>query len=161
ELVKDAPGLSAIDALDGPGALRWRARFGSWADALGARDRCRELSGQPSNMPGAPYLFLGDAVPQYLLQAGPTSCGRPGLRRPPPLRPRHRGADAAGARVSERPAARRPDHRVRARRYHRLPPRRAWGPAGRARAARGVLPPRTRARPGRDRRTQHLPVRPG
>jgi hypothetical protein len=75
ELVKDAPGLLAVEALEGSGALRWRARFGSWADALTARDRCRDLSGQPSNMPGAPYLFLGDAVHQYLLQAGRTSFG--------------------------------------------------------------------------------------
>src|SRR4030095_11907789 len=75
ELVKDAPGLLAVEALEGPGALRWRARFGSWSDALGARDRCRAMSGQPSNMPGAPYLFLGDAVHQYLLQAGRTSFG--------------------------------------------------------------------------------------
>jgi len=75
ELVKDAPGLLAVEALEGSGALRWRARFGSWADALTARDRCRDLSGQPSNMPGAPYLFLGDAVHQYLLHAGRTSFG--------------------------------------------------------------------------------------
>jgi len=47
DLLKDAPGLLAVDELDGPGALRWRARFASWADALGARDRCRDHSGQP------------------------------------------------------------------------------------------------------------------
>ena len=75
DLLKDAPGLLAVDELDGPGALRWRARFASWADALGARDRCRDHSGQPSNVPGAPYLFLGDAVHQYLLQSGRTSFG--------------------------------------------------------------------------------------
>ena len=57
ELVKNAPGLLDVDALEGPGALRWRARFGSWAEALGARDRCREQSGQLWNAPGAPYLF--------------------------------------------------------------------------------------------------------
>src|SRR5437762_11178633 len=74
-MVKDASGLLAVDPLEGPGALRWRARFGSWADALGARDRCRDQSGQPSNVPGAPYLFLGDAVHQYLLQTGRTSFG--------------------------------------------------------------------------------------
>jgi len=75
ELVKDAPGLVAVDALDGPGALRWQARFASWGEALGARDRCRDQTGQPSNVPGAPYLFLGDAVHQYLLQTGRTSFG--------------------------------------------------------------------------------------
>ena len=75
ELLKDAPGLLAVDELEGSGALRWRARFASWADALGARDRCRDQSGQPSNVPGAPYLFLGDAIHQYLLQSGRTSFG--------------------------------------------------------------------------------------
>ena len=75
ELVKDASGLVALDELEGPGALRWRARFASWGEALGARDRCRDQTGQPSNVPGAPYLFLGDAVHQYLLQAGRTSFG--------------------------------------------------------------------------------------
>jgi DNA polymerase elongation subunit (family B) len=76
DLVKDAPGLLALDPLEGPGALRWRARFGAWGEALGARDRCRDQTGQPSNVPGAPYLFLGDAVHQYLLQTGRTSFGR-------------------------------------------------------------------------------------
>jgi len=75
DLVKGAPGLLDVDALEGPGALRWRARFGSWADALGARDRCRDQSGQLWNVPGAPYLFLADSVHQYLLQAGRTSFG--------------------------------------------------------------------------------------
>ena len=75
DLVKGAPGLLEVDALEGPGALRWRARFGSWADALGARDRCQDQSGQLWNVPGAPYLFLADSVHQYLLQAGRTSFG--------------------------------------------------------------------------------------
>ena len=75
ELVKNAPGLLEVDALEGPGALRWRARFGSWAEALGARDRCREQSGHLWNAPGAPYLFLGDSIHQYLLQSGRTSFG--------------------------------------------------------------------------------------
>jgi DNA polymerase, archaea type len=75
DLVKGAPGLLDVDALEGPGALRWRARFGSWADALGARDRCRDQSGQLWNVPGAPYLFLADSVHQYLLQSGRTSFG--------------------------------------------------------------------------------------
>jgi hypothetical protein len=103
---EDAPGLLAVEALEGSGALRWRARFGSWADALTARDRCRDLSGQPSNMPGAPYLFLGDAVHQYLLQAGRTSFGGlvfADLRR---LGARHRGDDERGPRVPQRRSAR-------------------------------------------------------
>ncbi|PYM89837.1 MAG: DNA polymerase II [Candidatus Rokuibacteriota bacterium] len=75
DLVKDAAGLVAVEPLEGPGDLKWRARFGSWADALGARDRCRDLSGQASNLPGAPYLFLGDSIHQYLLDAGRTSFG--------------------------------------------------------------------------------------
>jgi len=62
DLVKDAGGLLTVEPLEGAGDLRWRALFGSWADALGARDRCRDRSGQPSNVPGAPYLFLGDAL---------------------------------------------------------------------------------------------------
>jgi DNA polymerase I len=75
DLVKDAGGLIAVEPLAGPGDLRWRASFGSWGDALGARDRCRDRSGQPANAPRAPYLFLGDPVHQYLLQAGRTSFG--------------------------------------------------------------------------------------
>jgi DNA polymerase elongation subunit (family B) len=75
ELVKDAAGLVAVEPLEGPGELRWRARFASWSDAVGARDRCRDLSGQPSNVPGAPYLFLGDSIHQYLLDTGRTSFG--------------------------------------------------------------------------------------
>src|SRR3989449_385315 len=75
ELVKDAAGLVAVEPLEGPGDLRWRARFASWSDAVGARDRCRDLSGRPSNVPGAPYLFLGDAIHQYLLDVGRTSFG--------------------------------------------------------------------------------------
>ena len=84
DLVKDAGGLVAVEPLAGPGDLRWRASFGSWTDALGARDRCRDRSGQAANAPGAPYLFLGDPVHQYLLQTGRTSFGGlvfPDLRR--------------------------------------------------------------------------------
>jgi DNA polymerase elongation subunit (family B) len=75
ELVKDAEGLVAVESLDGPGELRWRARFGSWFAALTARDRCRDRTGQPANVPSAPYLFLSDPVHQYLLQTGRTSFG--------------------------------------------------------------------------------------
>ncbi len=74
-LVADASGLVALDALEDTGELAWCARFASWGDALGARDRCRERSGQPANAPGAPYLFLADPVHQYLLATGRTSFG--------------------------------------------------------------------------------------
>ncbi len=74
-LVQDAPGLVALAPLDGPGELRWLARFGAWSEALGARDRCRDRSGQPVTVPAAPYRFLADPVHQYLLLAGRTSFG--------------------------------------------------------------------------------------
>jgi DNA polymerase, archaea type len=69
-LVSAAPGLTSLAELSGPGALRWMARFGSWGEALGARDRCRDASA--ANAP-APYRFLPDPVHQYLLLAGRTS----------------------------------------------------------------------------------------
>jgi len=75
DLVKNAAGVCRVDALEGPGALRWRACFGSWGEAGAARDRCRDQSGQLWNVPGAPYLFLADSVHQYLLQSGRTSFG--------------------------------------------------------------------------------------
>jgi DNA polymerase I len=71
-LVRDAPGLIALRELDGGGALRWLARFGSWGEALGARDRCRDASGEA---PAAPYRFLPDPIHQYLLSTGRTSFG--------------------------------------------------------------------------------------
>jgi DNA polymerase elongation subunit (family B) len=67
-LLSDAPGLTSLVELTGPGTLRWLARFASWGDALGARDRCREAG-------GGPYRFLPDPVHQYLLLAGRTSFG--------------------------------------------------------------------------------------
>jgi len=73
--LRGAPGLVALDPLSGPGALAWRARFASWPDALAARDRCRQRSGQPPNAPTAPYLFIPDAPHQYLLTTGRTSFG--------------------------------------------------------------------------------------
>ncbi|MBI4269450.1 MAG: DNA polymerase II [Candidatus Rokubacteria bacterium] len=72
-LVADAPGLAALEPLAGPGELAWRAGFASWGDALAARDRCRERSGQPVNAPAARYRFLADAAHQYLLGTGRTS----------------------------------------------------------------------------------------
>jgi len=66
-LVGNAPGLTAVRELDGSGELRWLARFGSWGEALGARDRCRDA--------GAAYRFLPDPVHQYLLLTGRTSFG--------------------------------------------------------------------------------------
>ena len=74
-LAGDAPGLVTLEPLEGPGELRWRADFASWSDALGARDRCRERSGQAANAPAAPYQFLADPVHQYLLRTGRTSFG--------------------------------------------------------------------------------------
>ena len=44
-LVDSTAGLVAREPLEGPGAFRWLAQYRSWADALGARDRCREVSG--------------------------------------------------------------------------------------------------------------------
>ena len=66
-LLGDAPGLVALRELDGVGALRWLARFGSWGEALGARDRCRDA--------GTAYRFLPDPIHQYLLLTGRTSFG--------------------------------------------------------------------------------------
>ena len=74
-LVAGAPGLLEIEALTGPGALRWRARFASWPDALAARDGCRERSGFAPDLPSAPYRFVHDPVQQYLLASGRTSFG--------------------------------------------------------------------------------------
>jgi DNA polymerase elongation subunit (family B) len=74
-LVESTPGLSSLEPLDGPGAFRWLARYRSWPDALGARDRCREASGQAANAPTALYRFLADPVHQYLLLTGRTSFG--------------------------------------------------------------------------------------
>jgi DNA polymerase I len=74
-LVDSTAGLLALEPLAGPGAFRWLAQYRSWADALGARDRCREVSGQAANAPAAPYRFLADPVHQYLLATGRTSFG--------------------------------------------------------------------------------------
>jgi DNA polymerase I len=74
-LVAEAPGLLEVEALAGSGALRWRARFASWPDALAARDRCRERSGLAPDVPPAPYRFVPDPVQQYLLASGRTSFG--------------------------------------------------------------------------------------
>ena len=74
-LVESTAGLQALEPLEGPGAFRWLAHYRSWADALGGRDRCREVSGQAANAPAAPYRFLADPVHQYLLESGRTSFG--------------------------------------------------------------------------------------
>ncbi len=75
DLVAGAPGLVTLDRLDGAGELQWLARFGSWAHALTARDRCRDQSGHHPTAPEAPYRFLPDPVHQYLLLSGRTSFG--------------------------------------------------------------------------------------
>ena len=74
-LVRETPGLLAVDRLGGAGELGWLARFASWPDALGARDRCRERSGATQATATAPYLFPGDAAHAYLLASGRTSFG--------------------------------------------------------------------------------------
>jgi DNA polymerase elongation subunit (family B) len=75
ELLREGPGLVALNELAGSGALRWIARYRSWGGALAARDRCRERSGQLAFAPGAPYRFFPDPVHQYLLLTGRTSFG--------------------------------------------------------------------------------------
>jgi DNA polymerase elongation subunit (family B) len=73
-LVAGAPGLLALDRLQGPGELAWLATFGGWPEALGARERCRERTAAGEGT-GVPYLFPGDAAHTYLLLSGRTSFG--------------------------------------------------------------------------------------
>jgi len=73
-LLRDGPGLIALARLAGGGELRWLARYGSWRDAVAARDRCRERAGDTAGQP-APYRLFGDPVHQYLLLSGRTSFG--------------------------------------------------------------------------------------
>jgi DNA polymerase, archaea type len=75
DLVDGVGGLVEIATLDGPGAFRRLARFRTWSDVLGARDRCRERSGPTAGSPQAPYRFIGDPVQQFLLLTGRTSFG--------------------------------------------------------------------------------------
>jgi DNA polymerase, archaea type len=74
-LLSEAPGLVTREPLEGAGELRWLARFGRWAHALAARDRCRERSGASPAAPDAPYHFLPDPLHQYWLLSGRTSFG--------------------------------------------------------------------------------------
>ncbi|MBI2206312.1 MAG: DNA polymerase II [Candidatus Rokubacteria bacterium] len=74
-LVADAPGLTSLERLDGPGDLAWLARFATWGHAIGARDRCRERAPTAPGDPTPPFLFPGDAVHQFLLTTGHTSFG--------------------------------------------------------------------------------------
>jgi DNA polymerase elongation subunit (family B) len=74
-LVRDASGLLEVERLAGPGELCWRARLGSWAEALAARDLARQRSGLAADLPAAPYRFVPDPVQQYLLASGRTSFG--------------------------------------------------------------------------------------
>jgi len=67
--------LVALEPLTGPGELRWLARVASWAEALAARERCRERSGRAPGDPAAPYRMPGDPVHQYLVATGRTSFG--------------------------------------------------------------------------------------
>lgn len=72
-LVDGVPGLIALERLAGPGELAWQAFFGTWADALAARERCRERSGTSTNVPEAPWRFFPDPVHQHLLVTGRTA----------------------------------------------------------------------------------------
>jgi DNA polymerase elongation subunit (family B) len=74
-LVDDAAGLAGVEALEGPGELRWLARFAAWSHALAARDRCRERAPSAPGDPAPPYLFLPDPAQQFLLLSGRTSFG--------------------------------------------------------------------------------------
>ena len=74
-LVDDAPGLAAVERLEGPGELAWLARFVSWPYALGARDRVRERAPSAPGEPAPPFLFLTDPAQQFLLATGRTSFG--------------------------------------------------------------------------------------
>ena len=74
-LVTAAAGLRDVQPLAGAGELRWLARFGSWSEALGARDACRTKTGIAPDLPAAPYRFFPDPVQQYLLTSGLTSFG--------------------------------------------------------------------------------------
>ena len=74
-LVTAASGLLDVRPLAGAGELRWLARFGSWGEALGARDGCRTKTGIAPDLPTAPYRFFPDPVQQYLLTSGLTSFG--------------------------------------------------------------------------------------
>jgi DNA polymerase elongation subunit (family B) len=74
-LIGDAPGLVAVEALEGGGELRWLARFAGWPAALAARDLCRQRSAREPGDPAAPYRMPTDPVHQYLLLSGRTSFG--------------------------------------------------------------------------------------
>ncbi|OLB41464.1 MAG: hypothetical protein AUG14_09305 [Candidatus Rokubacteria bacterium 13_1_20CM_2_68_19] len=67
--------MTDLIELEGRGALRWLARFESWGNVVGARDRCRERSGPGPSPPETAYLFLPDPMHQYLLLSGRTSFG--------------------------------------------------------------------------------------
>ena len=74
-LVTGGAGLLDVQPLAGAGELRWLARFGSWGDALQARDACRAKTSLAPDLPSAPYRFFPDPVQQYLLTSGRTSFG--------------------------------------------------------------------------------------
>jgi DNA polymerase elongation subunit (family B) len=74
-LVEGTAGLVRVEALEGDGELRWLARFAGWAEALAARERCRERSGREPGDPTAPYRMPADPLHQYLLLSGRTCFG--------------------------------------------------------------------------------------
>ena len=65
ELVKDAPGLLAVEALEGPGALRWRARFGSWTDALGISETTYHIAAVGGGLTAGVMTLVGLAILIY------------------------------------------------------------------------------------------------
>jgi hypothetical protein len=90
DLVKDVPGLQALDPLEGPGSLRWRARFGSWGEALGARDRCRDQTGSRRTFPArrisswatrSTSISCRPGEPRSADSCSPTSAGSPSTSR--------------------------------------------------------------------------------
>jgi DNA polymerase I len=74
-LVAGAPGLVAVETLDGAGELRWLARFDGWSEALAARELCRQRAGREPTDTTAPYRMPADPMHQYLLLSGRTSFG--------------------------------------------------------------------------------------
>jgi DNA polymerase elongation subunit (family B) len=71
-LLEGYRGETQTTRLDGEQTFRWLVRLPAWADALRARDHCRERSGPPGSR-AASYRFFGDPVQQYLLLSGRTS----------------------------------------------------------------------------------------
>ncbi|MBI3988400.1 MAG: DNA polymerase II [candidate division NC10 bacterium] len=72
-LLKGFKGDAQIQPLKGSGFYRFLVLFPSWPQVLSARNYLQKVSGKSPSAPDAPYLFLNDAVHQYLLLSGQTS----------------------------------------------------------------------------------------